>query len=92
MQGWDSVPHKRKPARVIKAHQLKPGDRFSFIPVAWYGPGVVTVSYGNRNYKPDQLGAIWTLKFDNSKVVNPPGVWYGNPDTKVRLLRRKRGK
>ncbi len=63
-----------------EARKLKPGDRFSFLPAAWYGPGIVTESYAS--------GDLWTLKFDNSKVVNPPGVWYGEPTTKVRLLRR----
>lgn len=87
--------------RVIRAYQLKPGDRFSFIPAEWFGPGVVRESYGTRekcsnvhwlNNLPlvngKRIDGTWTLKFDNSKVVNPPGLWYGHPETKVRLLKR----
>jgi hypothetical protein len=82
--------------KVIKAHRLRRGDRFSFIPAEWYGPGVVRDSYGMRrvNCSPlaeligEKVSGTWTLKFDNAKVINPPGVWYGHPDTKVRLLKR----
>ena len=86
----------KKLPRIIKVHQLKPGDRFSEIPAAWYGPGVVTESYGDRidmgkdwTFSP-RIHGTWCIKFDNDKVVNPPGVFYCNPDVKVRLLKRGR--
>ena len=82
-------------SRIVNIHTLKPGDRFSSIPAAWYGPGVVEQSYGNRfvqepysifvSDKPVTKGT-WTIKFLNNNVVNPPGVLHCNPDTKVRLL------
>lgn len=94
-------------SRVVRIHQLKPGDKFSFIPAAWHGPGVVTESYGDRVLMPTDIyyqnsyplsrdgkhrvAGTWTIKFDNEKVVNPPGVTYDNPERKVRLLGRKRG-
>ena len=89
--------------RIIRVHQLKVGDRFTQIPAAWYGPGVVRESYGQRTLLPDEhyfnnfplsrngkkrVSGIWTVKFDNSNVVNPPGVIYVNPEEKVRLLAR----
>jgi hypothetical protein len=92
--------------RIIAAHQLKAGDRFSFIPDAWFGPGMITKSYGRRvlladadwlrhlpKYGKKRVEGLWTLYFDNDNVVNPPGVWYGHPETRVHLLRRggKRG-
>jgi hypothetical protein len=91
----------RKP-RVIRIHELKVGDRFTFIPAAWHGPGVVTQSYGTRNLlgnsdifrdyplsrdRRNRVDGIWTIKFDNDKVVNPPGVEYSHPETRVRLLK-----
>ncbi len=30
-----------------EARKLKPGDRFSFLPAAWSGPGIVTESYAS---------------------------------------------
>ncbi len=93
----------RSKPRVVRIHQLKPGDRFSFIPAAWHGPGVVTQSYGTRTLLMDapwtrhmpkadrkRVDGIWTIKFDNGKVVNPPGVSYDHPETRVMLLGRKR--
>lgn len=83
--------------RLIPAYKLKLGDRFNFIPAAWHGPGVITESYGTRCVLPaflveygNKVTGSWTLKFDNDKVVNPPGVWYGYPDTEVELLGRRR--
>jgi hypothetical protein len=63
-----------------ETRQLKPGNRFSFLPPAWHGPSIVRESHASGN--------LWTLKFDNPKIVNPPGVWYGEPGTKVRLLKK----
>ena|ERR1035437_5336606 len=96
---------KRK-TRIIRVYQLKPGDRFSDIPAAWYGPGVVTESYGERTLFSSKwvwahgyplsrdgkhrVSGTWCIKFDNDKVVNPPGVFYCNPETKIRLLGRKK--
>lgn len=37
-----------------------------------------------------RVDGIWTIKFDNGKVVNPPGVSYDHPETRVMLLGRKR--
>ena len=68
--------------KLVRVDSLKPGDRFNFRPRAWFGPGVVRASYGGS-------GGIWTLKFD-APVVNPPGVWYGDPEQKVFLLRPRR--
>jgi hypothetical protein len=65
--------------KVITAKELKHGNRFSFIPVAWHGPSVVCSSYPS--------GDTWTLKYDNPKIINPPGVSYVKPDAKVRLLK-----
>jgi len=92
-------------SRVVRIHQLKPGDRFSFIPAAWHGPGVIRESYGTRTLLPDcgwtrdmpkagkkRVDGTWTIKFDNGKVVNPPGVSYDHPETRVMLLSRKSGK
>ena len=42
--------------RVIRAYKLEPGDRFSFIPAEWCGPGIVRESYGHRAVKPRPLG------------------------------------
>lgn len=64
---------------MIKIKNLKKGDRFIFVPRAWFGPGVVTQSY--------KSGSIWCLKFD-APVVNPPGVFYTEPDFYVRKLRK----
>ncbi len=84
-------------------YQLKPGDRFSEIPAAWHGPGVVTESRGTRtlfsnefwtNHLPlskdrrHRVDGTWRIEFNNDKVVNPPGVFYCNPEVRVRLLNR----
>lgn len=58
---------------------LKPGMRFSFIPPAWHGPGRITESSASG-------GTVWKIEWAESKVVNPPGVWYGEPSTVVRVL------
>lgn len=88
-------------SRVIRVHELKAGNRFTFIPAAWHGPGVVTESYGTRNLlgnlaifrdyplsrdRKNRVEGTWCIKFDNNKVVNPPGVEYLHPETPVRLL------
>lgn len=73
------------------------GQRFSWIPAAWYGPCKLTTKtkhtmctgIDTRNspcikflYKD-----IYDLKFD-AAVVNPPGVIYGvDGDLRVRLLK-----
>ena len=93
-------------SRIIRTYQLKVGDRFSEIPAAWYGPGVVTVSCGTRSLLPlsafysntyplsrdrkHRVDGTWCIKFSNDKVVNPLGVFYCNPEVKVRLLNRPR--
>jgi len=94
-------------SRIIRAYQLKIGDRFSEIPAAWYGPGVVTVSYGQRTLLPNEsyfngyplsrdgkkrVAGTWCIKFDNRNVVNPPGVFYCSPEVKVRLLARSKSR
>jgi hypothetical protein len=68
---------------LIPVHNLKKGNRFSFSPAAWFGPAVVRESYVS--------GDLWCVKFDAVDLVNPPGVFYGDPDTKVRLLRPAKG-
>lgn len=74
-------------AKTVEVCKLKPGDRFSFIPAEWFGPSVVRKSYKSGNLSNFSIGvSIWTIKFANWKLVNPPGVWYGDSDTKVRLL------
>ena len=37
---------------------------------------------------PSKWNPTLTLKFNNDKVINPPGVLYCAPEQKVRLLRR----
>lgn len=59
--------------------KLKPGDRFSEIPAAWHGPGLVTESYPS--------GDIWCIKFQNNKIINPPGVIYAKRESSIRLLK-----
>jgi hypothetical protein len=88
-------------SRIVRIHELKAGDRFTFIPAAWYGPGVVKESYGTRSLlgkvavfndfplsrdRKNYVSGVWCIKFDNDKVVNPPGVDYSHPETRVRLL------
>lgn len=68
----------------VKVKNLKKGDRFSFIPAAWYGPGKIRRSGLSDPH--------WRLEFDNAKVVNPPGLWYGDPSTVVMRLGRGRKK
>ena len=95
------MPLPSKLPRIVRVYQLKPGDRFSFIPAAWHGPGVVRESYGERILLADALwnchlpksgkrrvSGTWCVKFDNDKVVNPPGLSYDHPETKVWLLAR----
>lgn len=92
----------KTPSRIVRAYELKPGDRFTYIPAAWFGPGTVTQSYGERSLLPDadwlrhyplakdgkhRVHGTWTLKFD-APVVNPPGVEYCCPETKFLLLKR----
>jgi hypothetical protein len=77
--------------------KLRIGQRFSWIPAAWYGPcrlstktkRVETVlTAGNKFEKVVK----YDLKYD-AAVVNPPGVTYGVPaNTRVRLLKPKRTK
>lgn len=64
----------------MKAKSLRRGDRFSFIPAAWHGPGRVLESRASGDH--------WYIKFANSKVVNPPGIWYGDPNAQVTRLKR----
>jgi hypothetical protein len=64
----------------MKACNLKKGDRFSERPAAWYGPGTVIASFAS--------GDCWCIKFDNSKIVNPPGIIYVSPNATVRLLKK----
>ena len=63
---------RQMPTRV-KVSDLRKGDRFSFIPAAWHGPGVVReVSHS---------GDCWCLKFSNWQIINPPGVEYTAKET-----------
>ena len=68
--------------RRIRLSGLKVGDRFSFVPPAWHGSGVVIESRLS--------GESWCVRFDNAKVINPPGVFYGKPETIVMLLKDRR--
>ena len=71
--------------RVTTLSKLRVGQRFSWIPAEWYGPGKLTVKW--RNYD----GTL-DIKFD-AAVVNPPGVCYGlDPKTKVRILKPKKAR
>jgi len=97
-----SMPKKAGP-RIVRAYELKPGDRFTYIPAAWFGPRTVTQSYGDRVLLPNdawyqnsyplskdgkhRVSGTWTLKFD-APVVNPPGVEYCHCETKFLLLKR----
>ena len=67
-------------ARVVRISTLRPGDRFSEIPAAWHGPGVVIQSSESGS-------ETWYIKFQNFKVVNPPGTLYAQRETSKGLAR-----
>jgi len=90
-------------SRVIQIYQLRPGDKFEEIPRAWHGPGIVTevstrcdkgvpyITAPRKWGKYEWLrwkNPVMCVKFDNDKVVNPPGLFYSVPELKVRLLKR----
>lgn len=68
-------------SRNIPVSKLKVGDTFSEIPEAWHGRSVVTQIYKSG---PGYFREVYCVKFDNKKVINPPGVLYVEGDTKVR--------
>lgn len=68
----------------LKLKQLRRGMRFSFIPASWHGPSVVRESY--------KSGDCWCVIYDNANVVNPPGRVYGDPDERVRILKKVSGR
>lgn len=61
--------------------ELKIGDRFSWIPAAWYGPCLLLgKSDGDESDTYDLSYA--------ARVVNPPGISYGVPgQLRVRMLK-----
>lgn len=85
---------------VIPISKLRVGQRFSWIPREWYGPGKL-ISKTRRveiffDYDAASATLVprkrieYDLKFD-AAVINPPGVIYGVlSTTKVRLLAPKR--
>jgi hypothetical protein len=69
-------------SKVIPVNKLKRGMIFSEIPAAWHGPGVVIESHSS--------GDCWKIKFDNNKVINPPGIIYTDPTERVRVYPKSR--
>ena len=50
----------------------------------WYGADYI-LSRDKKNY----VTGTWCIKFNNDNVVNPPGVFYCHPETKIRLLKKR---
>lgn len=80
-------PHSHHPqahmSKTISIEKLKVGQRFSWIPAAWYGPAKLTEK--TQQYYDGEK--CWDLVFD-APVVNPPGREYGvRGSTRVYLLR-----
>ena len=80
-------------SRVIKISQLRIGQRFSFIPSDWFGPGRLTHKFRRDEVDLVNWKLVTRIKYDikfDANVVNPPGVIYGiSGNTKVRLLSKK---
>ncbi len=73
-------------AKTIPLSKLRIGQRFSWIPRAWYGPGRLTHKTRRAEFSYGRVVTLYDVKFD-AAVVNPPGVVYGVPaTTRVRLL------
>lgn len=71
---------------IIPISKLRVGQRFSFIPSAWFGQCKLVIK-SKHTEACNQV--IFDIKFE-ANVVNPLGVIYGIPSTtKVRLLSRK---
>jgi hypothetical protein len=72
-------------ARIVKISDLKPGDRFSFIPAAWHGPRVCR--------EVSDSGHCWHLTFENWQIINPPGSEYTKkePDEDMNRLHKRLG-
>lgn len=76
-----AAPPRQPHTKLVQ--DLRVGDRFSWIPDAWYGPcRLISIT----KYCGYEATNRWNLRFD-AKVVNPPGVIYGvKGATRVRML------
>ena len=78
------------PTRRATVGDLKPGDVFDWIDGSWHGRSEV------REMEIQQEPTEWSqgrarLVFDNHRIVNPPGLWYGNPDHPVDVFETEKG-
>jgi hypothetical protein len=62
----------------IEARELRRGNEFQAIPYIWldYGTVIESKPFGDR----------WCVKYINPDILDPPGVWYGSPESPVRLI------
>jgi hypothetical protein len=80
--------------------KLRIGQRFSWIPAAWYGPCKLTSKTRRQDSDVELVNGVYRIKrfvlYDlvyDAAVVNPPGIDYGVPaETRVRLLKRLKEK
>lgn len=73
-----------------RVSDLQVGQRFSWIPAAWFGPCELLSTTRRSVWDVKKGYAVYDLKY-SAAVVNPPGVAYGVPaNTRVRLLAPKR--
>lgn len=84
--------------KIIPISKLRVGQKFRFIPDAWFGPSKLISKQCRFKYD-DMLGKdgkstthrhyVYDIHFD-AKVVNPPSVQYGvHGNTKVKLISEK---
>ncbi len=78
-------------SKVIRISKLRIGQRFSWIPAAWFGPAKLTEKTRRVERDFDGERIVTRVLFDiifDAAVVNPPGREYGVPaTTRVRLLK-----
>jgi hypothetical protein len=81
--------------KITTVSKLKLGQRFQWIPNAWYGTGKLIykarreqISFHGYPVATAVSTYIYDLEYD-AAVVNPPAIIYGVPgSTKVRLLKK----
>ena len=66
----------------IAVSELKPGDVFDWPGGSWHGPSVVREASAEAGHWRWRDGLV-KIVFDNPRVVNAPGVWYGHPASEV---------
>lgn len=85
---------EEKLMKTTTVSKLKIGQRFQWIPNAWYGTGKLVYKIRREQYiwvpsKGSKKMFIYDLKYD-AAVVNPPAVIYGVlGSTKVKLVGKK---